>query len=126
MNVRVLQIHPSNPPRVSFFSACGTGEANWSGPLPSVDTWCEVELDLDDEFRWGHNLRPTQRHNASLNVQADGLHLCAELVALEGDGTAVLNLHGSIVLISLHPHTEAHTGWVELVAQDLTLHGVEL
>jgi len=38
----------------------------------------------------------------------------------------VLNIGGSIVLITLAPNPEARTGWVELVARDVTLQGVAL
>ena len=126
MNVRLMQLQPSNPPRVSFLSAHGTGQANWSGPRPTVDAWLEVELDLDDAFCWGENLKPSFHHDCQLRFQNDALHLRAELVAIEADGTGVLNVGGSIVLIDLAPNPQASTGWVELVAHDVTLQGIAL
>lgn len=126
MKVRLLQFQPSDPARVSFLSAHGTGQANWSGPQPALDAWLEVELDLDDAFDWGKNLMPSTHHDCQLRVQDDALHLRAELIAIEADGTGALNVGGSIVLISLAPNPEARTGWVELVARDVTLQGVAL
>lgn len=126
MKVRLLQFQPSNPARVSFLSAHGTGQANWSGPRPALDAWLEVELDLDDAFHWGENFKPSTHHDCQLRVQDDALHLRAELIAIEADGTGALNVGGSIVLISLAPNPEARTGWVELVARDVTLQGVAL
>jgi len=126
MKVRLVHFQPSSPARVSFLCAHGTGQANWSGPPPPVDTWREVELDLDDAFCWGENLKPSTRHDCQLRVQDDALHLRAELIAIEADGSGVLNIGGSIVLITLAPNPEARTGWVELVARDVTLQGVAL
>lgn len=65
MKVRLLQCKPSNPARVSFLSAHGTGQANWSGPRPALDAWLEVELDLDDAFHWGKTSNPVPTTTAS-------------------------------------------------------------
>lgn len=108
--------------RVSFHTSLGSGEARWSGPEPRVGESYDVEIEIDDELRWGQSLRPAEEARPRLRQLQDGsLELAGEVVLSEDDGFVGLRCGESVVSLEVEGPRPAVGEWVVLRAKAVTL-----
>lgn len=85
---------------VEFISSLGTASVAWVGPEPKIKEFYEVEIDIDEQFKWGENIWESNErpHIASQN---DIVSISAELLQYDSDGCAAIKLEDSVILIEL-------------------------
>lgn len=110
---------------VDFDSAFGEGCGRWLGAPPQVAQVHEVELNLEEQFLWNHNLWAALRNEPHIKRDRQGLLLTGELLRREDDVVA-LAIGPSVVLLSLQDAPAQLPRFLSLVAREISLYPVEL
>ena len=124
MKVKILRVveSSSHEALVAFSTACGGGLSRFCGFVPEINQSYDVELNLDDDFRWGENLKPSTLRAPMMCMNSGALHITARLVAGEGEGSAVLELDGAVILISLDQVVNGSPFFVDVLVHQSTLY----
>ncbi|WP_414158551.1 hypothetical protein ACMGG8_23635 [Pseudomonas sp. BNK-45] len=128
MRITLTALHsdPSSALWVDFSCAFGEGRGQWLGAPPQVAQEHEVELSLEDEFRWQHNLWVGTGPEPRMARDKDGLHITGQLLQVDEDGGAALAMGASIVLLSVQGRTPPRPGFVSLLARQVSLQPLAL
>jgi hypothetical protein len=115
MIVEIVELFSVNGiPHVNFSTPIGDGIAAWVGRSPKVGQQCDVELDLDDVFYWGENIKPSIQGIGRIYSENNKIHLTAELASLDDDNCAVIRFNGSTALIELNGMPDHKPTFVDL------------
>lgn len=106
---------------VSFSSPLGSAAAFWEGGAPEPGQEYDVELTLDEQFVWGHNIEPSRNNVASIRMVEGAVCITARLVSIEADGIAVMDLAGSVVFAEVAGEMEPMPTFVSLRTQALSV-----
>ncbi|WP_409285792.1 hypothetical protein [Pseudomonas protegens] len=126
ITLTALQSDPSSALWVDFNCAFGQGRGLWLGAPPQVAQEHDVELSLEDEFRWQHNLWPGTGPEPRIDRDSDGLHITGRLLQVDEDGGAALAIGGSIILLSVHGYSRPLPACVSLLARQVSLQPLAL
>ncbi|KAF0864213.1 hypothetical protein [Pseudomonas sp. LD120] len=128
MRITLTAIHTDPSPAlwVDFTSALGEGRGRWLGAQPQVAQVHEVELNLEDEMRWQHNLWASTEGEPRIRRDKDGMHIVGQLLQADGDGCAALAIGASIVLLTLQECTVPLPRFVSLHARQISLQPLAL
>ncbi|MCE0826392.1 hypothetical protein LVQ78_10155 [Buttiauxella sp. A2-C2_NF] len=112
---------------VSFKSAIGSGIAVWAGKKPLLDSYQEIELDIDDHFEWRNNINLIGENRTSIIFSDDKLIFEAKIIACEDDGVLTVSLDGDIIFIEVSGENVA-SGYVSFVTtpDKVTLYPTDL
>ncbi|NBF06953.1 hypothetical protein GV819_32285 [Pseudomonas sp. Fl5BN2] len=128
MRITLTDIHSSAAQTlcVSFTCACGKGRGQWLGPPPQVAQDYEVELSLEDELRWNHNIGPSPEGQPRIDWDQGALQISGHLLQVDDDGGAALAIGQSIVLLSVQDVAQCTPLFVKLLARQVSLRPIEL
>ncbi|MDR0191407.1 hypothetical protein RCO22_20875 [Pseudomonas yamanorum] len=107
---------------VSFRSPTGNGVAVWIGSAPEVGQQYDVELNLDNIFYWGENIKPADSNVDFLYFKNGATHLVAELISVDDDNCAAIRIGGSVVLIEIDEAPAQKPSYVDLTTTEIHLH----
>jgi len=125
ITLSAIHVETSDSLWVDFDSAFGEGCGRWLGAPPQVAQMHEVELTLEEEFRWNHNLWAATRDAPHIQRDRQGLLLTGELLRREEDVVA-LAIGPTVVLLSLQDAPAQLPRLVSLVAREVSLYPVAL
>lgn len=106
---------------VDFSTTFGAATATWKAPLPIIGEEYDVELDIDDDFVWGENASYECNEHHLLKIEKNWFSISGILISSSIDGTAVINVAGSIVIIFLDGYIGAIPIHVTLKATELSI-----
>ncbi|EOL8938445.1 hypothetical protein ACM92B_004217 [Cronobacter dublinensis] len=85
--------------KVSFSSSLGNALATWDGNRPGPNECYDVEIDIDDFFEWGVNIKYTTHEKSAIEV-VDGIFKgVAKVLNYEDDGVLSVMLGDTVVLL---------------------------
>ena len=116
----IIEIRP-NGAYVEFASPHGKGSSYFCGAIPEEHQVYDVEVDINDEFYWNINLKPSLENEPSIRADSGNFHVTAELIVSE-DGCSTLKLGSSVVLISSEKTPVDLPIFVDLIAKETSLH----
>jgi hypothetical protein len=124
MKIQLLRTIESSPSGalVEFSTAFGNGLSYFQSFEPQENHFYDVELDIDDEFKWNENLKISKETAPSISFNSDNLQITAELIAFEEGGCGAINIDDSITLISLDKVESTLPVFIELTATRTSLH----
>lgn len=128
MRITLTALHrdPSSALWVDFRCAFGEGRGQWLGAPPQVAQEHEVELSLEDEFRWQHNLWASAAPEPQMARNKDGMHITGQLLQVDEDGGAALAIGASIILLSVQGCPRPLPGFISLLARQVSLQPLAL
>ena len=107
---------------VDFSTLYGTGRSLFSSSTLEENQTYDVEINLDDDFIWNKNIIPSANCTPSIHFYSGKLFITAELVSNEEDDCSALRLGDSIILISSNKTGRPLPVFVDIVAQETSLH----
>ncbi|WP_434698964.1 hypothetical protein [Pseudomonas sp. D1-1] len=110
---------------VTFSTAIGTGAATWKDGIPAAGEKWEVELEIKDEFVYGENAKDANE-SYSLSMKKDVINLNAQLISITEDGTAIIDINGTKVMIDLIGCPSNPPRFIYLSFKGLNLYPVHL
>lgn len=123
MKVTILHIiEPTALAYVEFSTLYGIGRSFFSSSILEENQTYAVEIDLDDDFIWNKNIIPSADCTPSIHFDSGKLCITAELISNEEDGCSALRLGDSIILISSNKIDRPLPVFVDIVAQETSLH----
>jgi hypothetical protein len=126
MKVKIQTVRKTdNEVHVIFSTAIGTGAAIWKAAPPETGEEQEVELEINDEFVYGRNAKGA-RELYSLSMEKNTINLNAQLVSIEEDGIAVIDIKGTKVMIDLIGCPSNPPAFIHLSFESLNLYPVNL
>ena len=98
MKIHIQEFNDTNH-SVHFDSEVGTSEAKWMGDLPNVGSDYYVEIAINNCLVWGDDIIVTEPVPHRIAQSEIGITLDATLESIDSDGSAVLRLGATLVLI---------------------------
>jgi hypothetical protein len=103
MRIEILDVdRSSEPPRVRFASALGEAWAHWAGDPPPAGQTFHVELSVQDPLTWGESILPAAETAHRLEPDGSGIAIHATLESCEDDGSTVLRLGNSVLMVDAY------------------------
>src|ERR1044071_7813612 len=102
MRITITQILPSSTSnvKVKFLTKSGVGEAFWgSRNTPQLNHTYDVEIEVRDILNWGKTIYFCSPEADLVEIKANQLLLRGKLESLEQDGSAILRIDDSIILL---------------------------
>lgn len=121
METLIIAIQNPHKNMVAFSCLHGTGVAEWIGVLPIVGGVYDVELQVNDAFIWGGNIRPSKKVEKKIEYLNGQTSIFAKKIALEDDGCLVLSLEG-IFFVDVAGMSPDYEGLVKLTVNTISLY----
>lgn len=123
MNIRILSIEThQQQERVKFESTVGVGFGVWIGKLPTQGESIDVEVEIDDDLKWGRNITMTNESASTITSENSQFRFVAEVVTYEGNGCLSVRLGESVILLNVEDVPGNVKGWVECRAESVKLY----
>ncbi|OPA88558.1 hypothetical protein BFW86_16055 [Pseudomonas fluorescens] len=123
MKIRVTEAFiDKDTMHVKFQSSVGNATASWSGSAPKINEILDVEIDLDDIFSWGKNIRPAIAKTPHITVINGVTLVTAELIQGKDKECAALKLGDSVILIEFDEAPAENSGFVEVSTTKIQLY----
>jgi hypothetical protein len=116
VQIEAVRQAPDGPATVRVRSGVGTAMVLWCGDPTDVGSEHHVEWTVDEDVAWGGNTRPATLPSPTLGEDGGQIVFRGRL-SLTGDGGAVLEVAGTLILFDLAdpPPPVAFDGtWVEV------------
>ena len=127
MRVTVTSLVDAKTGLIGFTTQYGDGVGHWQGDLPVVGHSYEVELSVDAALRCGIDLNVVgDEASPMLRVTGIGTELVGELIAVEEDGSAVVRMAESVLMLDVLGATPPLPSWVRLGPLRLSLHDTSI
>ncbi|MBB1612015.1 hypothetical protein ABH911_004272 [Pseudomonas protegens] len=126
ITLNTLHVEADHSLWVNFSSAFGEGRGQWLGTPPQTGQVHEVELSLEDDFVWDHNLWAATQDRPRISREQAGLRVTGQLLPREDEAVAALAIGPNIVLLSLQGGHAQPGGFVSLLARQVSLSPVAL
>jgi hypothetical protein len=98
MKIHIQDLDDTNY-SVRFDSEVGTAQAKWMGDLPDVGSDYYVEIAINNCLVWGDDIIVTEFLPHRITQSEAGIALEATIESIDSDGSAVLRLGTTLVLI---------------------------
>ncbi|MCX4970970.1 hypothetical protein [Streptomyces sp. NBC_00654] len=82
-------------------SEAGAAVAFWCGDPTAVGREHHVEWTVEEDVAWGVNTRPATSYSPGVDEEEDGRIVFRGQLSLTGDGGAVLQVAGTLILFDL-------------------------
>jgi len=112
--------------RVDFSSDYGRSSALWVGEIPTLGTFYDVELDIDDDLVWGEGISTTKRDRAMIALEKGVFVVVGKVIKLEEDGCLSVSVGESVVLLDVANAPENISGLIECHALDVKVYSTNL
>jgi hypothetical protein len=123
MNNKILSIEPHQGQKlVKFEGSIGIGFGVWMGELPAQGESIDVEIDVDDDLKWGRNIIMTSENVSMIALKNNQFHFVAEVLSYEDDGCLSVRLGDGIILLDVEDAPNDIKGWVECRAESVKLY----
>jgi len=122
--VRVELIETLANGRVRVRSPYGCFTAAWSTDTPAIGSAHDVELEVDDPLRWGHDIALDEsRANTIVDDGPSRVHISARIHSVTEDGVLVLDIGGPSFMVDTigDPPLGIVGCWVSLRSRHVTL-----
>ncbi|MCF5657742.1 MULTISPECIES: hypothetical protein [Pseudomonas] len=123
MQVRITETFANeNASHVKFRSPVGDGIGVCTDASIKTGARLDVELDLDEVFSWGRNIRPSLCKTPQIMVINGITHITAKLIQSSDNEFAALQVGDSIILIELDGPMPQEHEFVDLKAAKIHLY----
>ncbi|MGE7955810.1 hypothetical protein ACQKQA_04270 [Pseudomonas sp. NPDC089530] len=128
MKVTILSAAQSDTERsfVEFSTFVGNGLAHWRARPTAKGQTHDVEVEIDDDFFWGKNIKSSAKASSSIENCQGTIHVTAKLISSEDDGLAVVELDNSIVMLSTNKKVDPPPEYVDFTATHISLYPTNL
>ncbi|WLI31107.1 hypothetical protein PSH61_08345 [Pseudomonas rhodesiae] len=103
---------------VKFQSLSGNATALWSGTAPKNNEILNMEIDLEDVFSWGKNIKPSNKKTPHITTINGVTQITAEMIKNQDEECSALKVNDSIILIDLEKPIAEKKGWGKWVQQE--------
>lgn len=105
---------------VDFSTDFGFAVAVWSGDLPTLGAFHDVELEVMERIVWGMSAHCALSNVYSIQIENGSIKLTGRIISIE-DGTASVDVAGSLILIEVVGFPEDIPVFVDLKIKKIAL-----
>jgi hypothetical protein len=97
MRIKISEISDN---KILFKSPFGIGKGFWmSDPLPRLDEFYEVEIEINDSLKWRENVRFAKEDKEVIEIDSEYVHIQGKVEGVDSDGLVILRLVDSIIML---------------------------
>lgn len=121
-----VTINTVNQNIVTYSSEFGTGKAEWHGEIPTINSKCDVEFEIEDLLTWGVDINRINEQPCSIYMGKDKLIIIGQLESVDEDGYTVVRLGKSIIPLVVKDIPQQETMYVKALISKVILFPYQL